>query len=231
MSESGFELRSVDELKGYKKYWRIEVSLFITSMLGAFILNGYAHLEKYYSTLDVPIDRMNFSVQKIAAYGGAGLGAVIAAILLGIALVFTFALMIALSEEPGRKLSAQPNLSGWIFRRRQRASELSVPLKLLIATIVLAGFASFAWYITVSVPSQSGRSAALKTAADCEERILEYRNLDSYTACQVAESDDMFYLLKREYADRSGVSFRTFQVPKAGLLKSEGQQQYLRYKP
>jgi len=79
--------------------------------------------------------------------------------------------------------------------------------------------------MTVSIPSESGRNAALKTAAECEERTLEYRNLDSHTACQVAESDDMFYLLKREYMDRSGVSFRTFQIPNAGLLKSEGQKQ------
>ncbi|WLI10355.1 MULTISPECIES: hypothetical protein [Pseudomonas] len=231
MGESGFELRSVNELERSKKYWSVEVSLLIASMLGAFILSGYAHLEKYYLTLDVPIDRMNFSAQKLAAYGGAGLGATIAAILLSVALVFAFTIVIALSEEPGKKLSSQPNLSGWIFRRRQRASELSVPLKFLIASIVLAGFASFAWYITVSIPSESGRNAALKTAAKCEERTLEYRNLDSYTACQVAESDDMFYLLKREHTDQSGVSFRTFQVPKAGLLKSEGQKQYLKYKP
>jgi len=118
MGESGVELRRVNELERYKKYWGVEVSLLIASMLGAFILSGYAYLEKYYLILDVPIDRMNFSAQKLAAYGGAGLGAIIAAILLSVALVFTFTIMIALSEEPGKKLLLQPNLSGWMFRRR-----------------------------------------------------------------------------------------------------------------
>jgi len=225
------ELRGEDVLDRYKKYIRIEATLLIAAMLGAFILNGYAHLEKYYLVLDVPIDRLNFSAQKLAVYGGAGLGSVIAAILFSVSLVISITLLIALSEKPGKQPPPQLNLPKWMIRLRHRATELSFPLKLLVASMVIAGFAYLAWYLTVKVPSDSGRKAALQTATECQERTLEFRNLDRYTACQIAESEDMFYLLKRESADRSGVSFRTFQVPKAGLLKSEGQEQVVKYKP
>ncbi|WP_350616137.1 hypothetical protein [Pseudomonas sp. HY7a-MNA-CIBAN-0227] len=218
-------------LARYRKYLKIEAALLIAGMLGAFILNGYAHLEKYYLVLDVPIDRLNFSAQKLAVYGGAGLSSVIAAILFMIALVFAMTMLIALSEKPGRQPPPARTLPTWIDNRRRRASELSTPFKLLGVCVALAAVAYSAWYFTVSVPLESGKNAALETAKECQERTLTFSNLDRYTACQIAESDDMFYLLKREPGDPSGQSFHTLQVPKAGLIKSEGQTQFVKDTP
>ncbi|WDR37847.1 hypothetical protein NN484_08940 [Pseudomonas serboccidentalis] len=228
MNQPVSELRAEEGLERYRKYLRIEVSLFIAAMLGAFVLNGYAHLEKYYLILDVPIDRLNISGQKLAAYGAAGLGSMISALLFAIAFVIAVSLIIALTEQPGRPSVSQTS-SPRLARFRQRASELNIVFKLFAFSAILAGFSIMAWYLTVHVPSMSGRKSALDTAATCEERTLTFRSLDRYTACQVAESEDMLYLLKRDSKNKTEVSFYTFQIPKAGLVESKGESRKMKF--
>lgn len=221
LSEEQKELRAEEVWTRYKKYLRIEVTLLIAVMLGVFTLNGYAHLEKYYSTLGVPIDRLNFSAQKVAAYGGAGVSSVLAALLLGVALGFTIVLVTALCQKPDRQPVSPIPLPQWAINILKRISELRFSFKCTFIAIVLALFAYAVWYLMVTVPSNSGRRSALKAAAECQERTLRFRNLDSYSGCLVAESEDMFYLIKRSTVDDSSVTFKSFQIPKVGLVKSE----------
>lgn len=229
MVEQNNDLKLEEKISQYRKSIRIEATLLIATVLGACALNGYAHLEKYYLTLDVPIDRLNFSPQKIAIYGGAGLGSVISAVLFSIALVATMTLILALFEKPGKQPSSPLILPGWINRFLQRASELSSPIKMVVGFFAIASFFLIAWYLMVTVPSGSGKDAALKTAADCRESTLTFSNLTKYEACQVAESNDMFYLLKRTVKDDKKVSFYTYQVPKKGFVKSQRQEKTLEF--
>jgi hypothetical protein len=229
LTETPGEVRVEGALSRYTRFLRIEVTLLIAATLGAFTLNGYVHLEKYYLTLDVPIDRLNFGAQKLAIYGGASITSLVAAFLFGIALVAFITVMLALLERPGKEPPSPPVLPPWMIRFRDRASELNFSLKVAAIALVLAGFCLASWYLMVSVPSAAGRKAALATAAKCTERTLLYRNLDRITACQIAESDDMLFLLKRSHVDDVSVSFRTFEVPKEGLLRSEAGEQILKF--
>lgn len=213
----------------YRRFLRVEVTLLIAASLGAFTLNGYVHLESLYVTLNVPIDRMNFSPQKLAIYGGASITAVIGAAVLGMASVLGITVIAALFERPNKEPSPWIVAPRWLLRFRERASELAFSLKVAALAVILAILCLFSWYVTMSLPSETGRKAATKIASKCHERILTYRNLDRVSGCQVAESDDMFFLIKRSHVDEEGVTFRAIEVPKAGLLKSESQEQTLRY--
>jgi hypothetical protein len=53
--------------KRLRTYLRIEATLLIASMIGAFTLSGYAYLEKYYPTMDVAIERLGIGAQEILA--------------------------------------------------------------------------------------------------------------------------------------------------------------------
>lgn len=208
----------------------MEVALVIASAIGAFTLNGYAHLEKYYLTLDVPIDRLNFSAQKLGAYGGAGLGSYVVAVVFAIALVAACTMLLLFLEKPRKEPVTPMKIPGWLARFRDRALELSLAMKFVAVIFIASFFLGIAWYLLVQVPSQSGRAAALKTAAQCKERDVVYQNLDRFEGCKVAESDDMVYLLKRTHADPSGVGFYTVELPKAGLRRIQSAEYFIEYK-
>ena len=216
-------------LSRYRKFIRIEAALIIAGTLGAFTMSGYVHLEKYYQTLNVSIDRLNFGAQKYAIYGGASIVTWIAAVLFGIAAALLIAVMLALLERPGKQSPAPQYLPSWMARFVTRASELSTPLKITAAALAIAGFALISWYLTMTIPSQVARKAALSTAAKCMERTLIYKNLDRIRGCQIAGSDDMLFLLKRSHVDESSVTFHTIEVPKEGLLRIETQEEELRF--
>jgi hypothetical protein len=220
-----------DALSRYRRFLRIEATLIIAATLGAFTLNGYVYLEKYYNTLNVPIDRLNLGAQKLAIYGSASITAVVAASLAGIAAVLGITVVLALFDRPNRVSTNAQEVPPWLIRFRQRAAELTVSLKLSAIAITLALVCLSTWYLTMSFPSDNGRKAAFKTASRCHERTLTYRNLDRVTGCQVAESEDMFFLLKRSRVDDVEVSFHTLEVPKDGLLKSETQEEVLKFEP
>ena len=216
--------------KSYRRWIQIEVTLLIACAIGAFTLNGYAHLEKYYLTLDVPIDRLNFSAQKLMAYGGAGVGSYIAALIFVMATVGAITLMLLLLEKPNKKPIHASRTPAWIERLQGRAAELNLPLK-FVALIFLVSFSlGFCWFLLLKVPAEAGRTAALRTASECKDRMIEYNTFEKFEGCKVAESDDMLYLLKRIKTDKQGLTFYTIELPKAGLLKIQGTEQRMNYK-
>ncbi|WKV85853.1 hypothetical protein LJJ44_08020 [Pseudomonas sp. B24_DOA] len=104
--------------RGLKKYLRIDAALFIASMLGAFTLSGFAHLEKFYLTLDVPIERLNISAQQYLSYGASGFGSFLSALFFAVALVGIVSLLILLFEKENW---TRPNLP-----HRQNGSPMCV---------------------------------------------------------------------------------------------------------
>lgn len=208
---------------------RIDVTLFLAGAIGAFTMNGYAHLEKYYLTLDVPIDRLNFSGQKLLAYGGAGLGSYITALAFAGSLVAALTLLMFLLEKPGKKEPDPIHLPRWIARIKTRTVELSGPAKFIAALCIVSLFMVFAWYLLVSLPSYSGRKSAYKTISNCANRTLIYKNTDRIEGCQVAESEDMVYIVQRDQIYPKKVDFTTIELPKEGLLRIQGNRQTLEY--
>lgn len=201
----------------------------IAGTLGAFTVSGYVHLEKYYQTLNVSFDRLDFAAQKYAIYGGASIVSWVAAFIVGVAAALLIAVMLALFERPGKRSLTPQVMPTWVARIADRARELSTSLKVTAGVSALAVFSTGSWYLTMQFPSEVGRKAALSTAAKCSERTLVYKNLDRIQACQIAESDDMLFLLKRSHVDEVSVSFHTIEVPKDGLLRIDAQEENIRF--
>lgn len=221
----------IDNFHRYRKAIRIDISLFLAIATGAIIMNGYAHLEKFYMTLDVPIDRMNFSLQKIAAYGGASLSSSISSLLSALALVGFITIFFALMESPDRQAQTPSHLPVWLNNRLRRAGQLGLPIKLVLALLAVTGMVITLCHLLITLPSNSGRISALKTVTNCYEHHLVYANTTTYDGCLVAESDDTLYLIKRISANKEEVTFKTFQLLKAGLEKAESNDQTLKFQP
>ncbi|MDF3162245.1 hypothetical protein P3C24_14905 [Pseudomonas proteolytica] len=219
-----------ESLRSFRKYLRIDAALFIASMVGAFTLSGFAHLEKFYLTLDVPIDRVNISAQQFVAYGAVGFGSFLAALVFAMALVGTVTLLLVLFEKPGNDTGKSAIVPKWMADARDRAVENRGAFVVVGAICILAFLLMSAWYLLVRVPSNAGRAAALELASECIIRQVVYANLDQYEGCQVAESDDMLYLLKRHHADSMSVEFHTLELPKSGLKSVTGQVQKFTFK-
>ena len=209
-------------LNRFRKYLRIDAALFIASMVGAFTLSGFAHLEKFYLTIDVPIDRINITTQHFLAYGAAGFGSYLGAVVLAMALVGIVTLVLLMLEEPEKEGKKPPVLPRWVIRKRDQAIENSPAFVFVGVICATAFFLMVAWFILLRVPSDAGRDAALKLASECTERQVTYMNLDHYVGCQVAESSDMIYLLQRNKCDKLGVEFQTLELPKQGLRSIRG---------
>lgn len=200
-----------------KPYLQIETALIVASMVGAFTLSGYAYLEKYYLTMDVAIERLGVSIQEILAYGAARVGSYIGVLSFGMALIGIAAFLLMLLEKT-REIPGEPQkLPRWIVHVLKRTIENRGMAVYVGVVCIIAGLLAFAWFLLVRLPSDDGRSAALKQASECVERRIVYENLDQYEGCQVAESEDMLYLLQLETYDKAGVRFRTLQLPKKGL--------------
>lgn len=216
--------------RGLKKHLRIDAALFIASMLGAFTLSGFAHLEKFYLTLDVPIERLNISAQQYLSYGASGFGSFLSALFFAMALVGIVSLLILLFEK--RKLDApQPAPPAkWVADVRERAAENRGMFIIVGSIFLLAFLLMTAWYLLVRVPSNAGRAAALELASTCEVRQFTYKNLDQFSGCKISESDDMLYLLKRVKVDAAGIKFQTLELPKTGLKSITGEVQSFKYK-
>ncbi|RMP42545.1 hypothetical protein ALO95_200020 [Pseudomonas syringae pv. antirrhini] len=78
----------------------------------------------------------------------------------------------------------------------------------------------------------TGSASCSKTRASSAHKqaiTLTYKNLDRIRACQIAESEDMLFLLKRSNVNEASVSLHTIGVPKEGLLKSETSEEELRF--
>ncbi len=206
----------------FSRFFRLEVTLVIAVAIGIFTLSGYAHLEKYYITLEVPMSRVNISTQTLLAYGGASISALIFAVLFAAALVAVPALVLALLEKPGKVPPTPTQPSGLIARLRDRALELKSAF-VIVGAIVMAAVIAFIIYdVALQQPSDTGKKSAFQKVKKCQEQKLSYKNTESYVGCIVAESDDLFYLIKRIDASKTQVTFKPFILPKQGLLISEG---------
>ncbi len=213
---TGTEKQEVSK-KRLKPYLRIEPALIVASMIGAFTLSGYAYLEKYYLTMDVAIERLGVSIQEILAYGAARVGSYIGALAFGMALIGIAAFILMLLEKTREIPGESQKLPRWIAHILKRTIENRGMAVYVGVICIIAGLLAFAWFLLVRLPSENGRSAALKQASACVERRIVYENLDQYEGCQVAESEDMLYLLQLQAYDKAGVTFRTLQLPKKGL--------------
>ncbi len=211
---------------------RFNVTLIIAVSIGAFTLNGYAFLEKYYLVLEVPIGRINISQQALLAYGGASLGSQMLAIIVPIALVATSTAFMALLEKPGKKPEAgKPGrLYHFIKRISDRAAELETALKIVTVAIIFATLGYAAWYGALEQPSGAGYESALKKVKTCSEQTIFFDASTEYTGCIVAESDDTLYLIKRlEHSDKE-IKFKPYSVPKNGILRVEGSVKNYKFK-
>jgi hypothetical protein len=208
-----------------RKYVRIDAALFIASMLGAFTLSGYAYLEKYYLTLDVPIEQINITTQQILVYGAARLTSYLSFVAGTMALLGAGTFLLEIINKPDTDDTSKNTLPTWFYTIRERIIS-NLTAAIFVALICLLSILlTLAWYSLIRWPSDSGRDAALQQASECIERRFTYANLDEYRGCQVAESNDMLYLIKLQKCDRSGVSFETLALPKQGLesIKTESQ--------
>jgi|GEM_PF-2430945 len=206
----------------FSRFLRIEVTLVVAIAIGIFTLSGYAHLEKYYITLEVPMSRINISTQTLLAYGGASISTLIFAVLFAAALVAVPALILALLEKPGRVPPTPAQPSGLFARLRDRALELKSAFVVVGAVVIAAVVAFIIYNVALQQPSDTGRKSAIKKITKCQEQTLRYKNTESHVGCIVAESDDLFYLIKRMDASETKVTFKPFILPKQGLLISEG---------
>jgi NADH:ubiquinone oxidoreductase subunit 5 (subunit L)/multisubunit Na+/H+ antiporter MnhA subunit len=200
----------------FRKYMRLDATLFIASMVGAFTLSGFAYLEKYYLTLDVSIERLNVSAQEILAYGAARFGSYLGAVAFAMALIGMVTVLLLLFDKP-KQDADEPQMPKWLAHvRRQAICNRGISL-FVAALCVIACLLILAWFLLIRWPSNDGRTFALKQALECVERRLVYENLDHYMGCQVAESDDMLYLIQRKACSQFGVEFKTLELPKQGI--------------
>lgn len=199
------------------KYFRIDAAIFLASMIGAFTLSGYAHLEKFYLTLAITPNRINISPQQFVAYGAANFGSLLTSIAFAIALVGLVTLVIILLERPTKTAPGPARSIAWLARACDNASRHRLGFA-VVATIGLLALSLFlASQLLIHMPSKSGRASALRFVAECIERKVVYANLDEYKGCQAGESDDMLYLVQRLQASPDGVEFRAYELPKSGL--------------
>lgn len=195
---------------------------------GLLTLNGYAYLERFYNTLDIPVARLNLSGQVLLAYGGVGIGSALLAWLTVFCASAFITISLALLEKPGRTISPnQPK--GFPARIIARAREIILPLKWVWRVVVIVVVANIVWKFALQDPLESGRRAAINVIKKCTEQTLFYQS-ETRTGCVITESDDMFYLIKRLDVSETTVSFKASRLPKAGFLKSLGATQTLNVK-
>lgn len=204
----------------YLRWVRLDAALLIAAVAGALTLNGYAYLEKYYITLGVPIDRLGFSAQKLAAYGAASFVSFISAIFVVAALVGVLTLGMVLCEQPRRVTPATWPKWRWVRYINQRLEAESVACRVVLLLVGGAVFALLAWYLLLMMPSDTGYRRALSEAGQCVPQHVVYRT-EAYIACVVAETADTLYLVISDSADEDHVAFRTLLLPREGLVKIE----------
>jgi hypothetical protein len=202
------------------RFLRVEVTLVIAVAIGIFTLSGYAYLEKYYNTLDVPMSRINITTQTLLAYGGASISSLIFAVSFAAALVAVPTLVMALFEKPGKTPPTPVELRGWPARIRDRAIEIRSAFVVVGAIVSIAAIAFLIYHIALQKPSDRAHRSAFREVKNCTEQTLRYRNAETYNGCVIAESDDLFYLIEKlgyKTKDKT-MKFKTIRLPKSGLV-------------
>lgn len=215
------EENRTEERKGFNllKISLINSSLLLALLTGLAILKGYAYLEKYYSTFNIPIDRLNFTTQKITLYGTVDLMALIIAVLIFLAASATVACIISIAENPKNQSASKP-LPQWIQSLTDRLlrNRMAISLTLLLIAFSLIGYALF--HVTVTKPIELAKINAAEAAHNCIEYEIKLKDSEKYTGCIIAESDDMIYAIKRVISKETPVYFSTARIPKNRFLSA-----------
>lgn len=200
---------------------RFDATFTIAALAGISTLNGYAYLEKYYNTFEAPVTRINISTQMLLSYGGANLGSQVFAVVFILALVSGMTLLLALLEKPGRTPPPHAEPRGIFARFRDRAGEIRVAIRTVGIIMLAALVISMLWHSALKQPSISGHKSAMNEIRNCIEQKLFYQDASEYVGCIIAESDDMFYLVKRLGSEKNEVNFKAFRLPKQGFVRTE----------
>lgn len=201
----------------------IEAAVFVAGVLGAFTLSGFAHIQKYYSTLGVEIYRLGISSQQINAYGAAGLAGLIGAIVFGCALVGLVTLTMLLLENPDKPAPAPLTPPRWLVRVKKHVNGNTQAFVFVGILLAIALLFIVLWQVLVGWSAAQGRRVAIREVADCVESNFVYANLDRVKGCKVAETNDMMYLVVRDALSAKHLSFHTVEISKVGLKSVTGQ--------
>lgn len=202
-------------------FFKIEGLSAIAVVFALFFTNGYVYLETLNTRLGAPINRLGFSNQIYAAYGGVSFLVIIAAAFIALSAIMFGTYVIALIENPETEASADNWLNKItkkagrkLSRRHARTKQF---LLATILTVLLAAILYGLWKFTVSSAVERAEKRAFDFATTCTESIISLNNTDHMEACVVGESDDNLYLLFKGKIQDQNVYFETGLLPKRYL--------------
>jgi len=213
---------SENALRKLPKLFKIEGLSAIAVVFALFFTNGYVYLETLKNRLDIPINRLGFSSQIYAVYGGVSFLVIIAASLIALSIVMFATYIIALIENPESGNNADNWAKKVVIKLRNKLSKRHANTKqFLLATLLITLLATILyglWNFTVSTAVKRAEKQALKYATTCAESVISLTNTDRVKACIAGESDDVLYLLfKGDSTGTEAAIFETGLLPKKNL--------------
>lgn len=208
-------------LRKLPKIFKIEGLSAIAVVFALFFTNGYVYLETLKNRLDVPINRLGYSSQIYAVYGGVSFLVIIAASLIALSVIMFATYIIALIENPESETNKDNFINNLINKAIHKPSKRHAKTKqFLLATLLttlLAALLYGLWDFTVSTAVKRAEKQAFEFATTCTESVISLTNTDRVKACIAGESDDILYLLfKGNSTDKKSV-FETGMLPKKNL--------------
>ncbi|BFN27869.1 hypothetical protein PSCT_03024 [Pseudomonas sp. SCT] len=212
---------SENALRKLPRLFKIEGLSAVAVIFALFFTNGYVYLETLKNRLDIPINRLGFSSQIYAVYGGVSFLVIIAASLIALSAIMVATYIIALIENPESETSKDNFINKIINKAGQKLSKRHAKTKqFLLATLLTALLAALLyglWDFTVSTAVKRAEKQAFKFATTCTESVISLTNTDRVKACIAGESDDVLYLLfKGDSTDKKAV-YETGLLPKKNL--------------
>lgn len=201
--------------------FKIEGLSAIAVVFALFFTNGYVYLETLSTRLDAPINRLGFSNQIYAVYGGVSFLVIMAASFIALSVIMFATYVMALAENPENEASKDNWLknmltkaAGKLSKRHARTKQfLFVTVLAISLAAVLYGF----WKITVSSAIERAEKQAFEFATTCTQSVIFLNNTTRMGACIVGESDDNLYLLFKGKVKNKRVDFETGLLPKRYL--------------
>ncbi|WP_313307425.1 hypothetical protein [Stutzerimonas balearica] len=208
-------------LRKLPKIFKIEGLSAIAVVFALFFTNGYVYLETLKNRLDVPINRLGYSSQIYAVYGGVSFLVIIAASLIALSVIMLVTYIIALIENPESETNKDNFINNLINKARHKLSKRHAKTKQFLLTTLLttllAALLYGLWDFTVSTAVKRAEKQAFEFATTCTESVISLTNTDRVKACIAGESDDILYLLfKGNSTDKKSV-FETGMLPKKNL--------------
>ena len=137
---------------------------------------------KHYTRLGAPINRLGFSNQIYAAYGGVSFLVIIAAAFIALSAIMFGTYVIALIENPQTEASADNWLNKITKKAGRKLSRRHARTKqFLLATILtvfLAAILYGLWKFTVSSAVERAEKRAFDFATTCTESVISLNNTD-----------------------------------------------------